>query len=94
MRLVRDTLYDGLPQARRLSCTDRTGEAIEASDPGRRLELAHHYFHALPAVDPALAVAHAARAAQQARELLAYEEAARLYETALQASGARAGRRA
>jgi tetratricopeptide (TPR) repeat protein len=87
--LVRDTLYDALPQARRLELHRVTGEAIEAisgDDPARLSELAHHFFHALPAVDPALAVDHAARAAQQSRELLAYEEAARLYENALRAS--------
>jgi tetratricopeptide (TPR) repeat protein len=90
--LVRDTLYDALPQARRLELHRATGEAIEAiagDDPARLSELAHHFFHALPAVDPELAVDHAARAAQQARELLAYEEAARLYENALQASALR-----
>jgi DNA-binding SARP family transcriptional activator len=90
--LVRDTLYDALPQARRLQLHREIGEAIEeraGSDPTRLSELAHHFFQALPAVDPAVAVAHAMRAAQQARELLAYEEAARLYETALRASALR-----
>jgi DNA-binding SARP family transcriptional activator len=87
--LVRDTLYDALPQARRLELHRLTGEAIEAlagSDPARLSELAHHFFHALPAVDAELAVAHARRAGRHARDLLAYEEAARLYELALEAT--------
>jgi len=87
--LVRDTLYDALAQGRRLELHRRIGEAIEAeaaADPARLSEVAHHFFQALPAVDPALTVTHATRAARHARELLAYEEAARLYEAALQAS--------
>ena len=90
--LIRDTLYDALPQARRLELHREIGTAIEAlagSDPTRLSELAHHFFQALPAVDPAVAVTHATRAAQQARDLLAYEEAARLYETALRAAALR-----
>jgi tetratricopeptide (TPR) repeat protein len=87
--LIRDSLYDSLPHARRLELHRRAGEAIEAlagaDAPAHLSELAHHYFRALPAVDADLAVAHARRAAEQAALLLAHEEAARLYETALQA---------
>jgi predicted ATPase len=91
--LVRDTLYDTLAPARRLDLHRRTGEAIEAvagPEPAARLsELAHHFFQALPAVDPDVAVGYARRAADQAGVLLAHEEAARLHETALHALGLR-----
>ena len=86
--LVRDTLFDGLSHGRRLELHRRTGEALEAlgGADGRNLsELAHHFFQALPDVDAAVAVRYAKLAAEQARLLLAHEEAARLYETALQA---------
>ncbi len=89
--LVRDTLYDALPHGRRLELHHRAGDAIETlagDDPRSRSEIAHHFFHALPAVDADVAVEHARRAAEQATLLLAHEEAARLLETALH--GARA----
>jgi tetratricopeptide (TPR) repeat protein len=87
--LVRDTLYDALPQARRLELHRRTGEALEAvagAGAGAHLsELAHHYYAALPAIDPDRVVEYARRAGDHAQSLLAHEEAARLYESALQA---------
>jgi len=86
--LVRDALYDALPQALRLDLHRHTGEALEevvGSDPSRLSEVAHHFFHALPAVDADVAVRYAGEAAAQAGTLLAHEEAARLYETALSA---------
>jgi DNA-binding SARP family transcriptional activator len=93
--LVRDTLYDALPQARRVDLHRRAGEAIEAlagADVSPYLsELAHHYFRALPGANPLLAVDYIRRAAQQATALLAHEEAARLYSTAVQALELRPG---
>jgi DNA-binding SARP family transcriptional activator/predicted ATPase len=87
--LVRDTLYDALPQTRRLELHRAAAESIEAMSgqdvTGRLSELAHHLFLALPAVDAATAVSYAHRAGDQAQSLLAHEEAARLYSTALQA---------
>jgi DNA-binding SARP family transcriptional activator len=87
--LIRDTLYDALPHARRLELHRRTGEALEELRAGESLEhlseLAHHYFHALPAGDADTAVAHARRAADQSQAVLAHGEAARLYRNALRA---------
>ena len=80
--LVRDTLYDALPHGRRLDLHRRAGEAIETlagDDPRSRSEIAHHFFHALPAVEPTVVVEHARRAAEEATLVLAHEEAARLY---------------
>jgi DNA-binding SARP family transcriptional activator len=92
--LVGDTLYDGLTQARKRELHHRAGEAIEelaGADVDEHLsELAHHFFRALPAVEPEKAVEYARRAGDRAEMLLAHEEAARLYETALQANGLRA----
>ena len=91
--LIRDTLYDALPAGRRLDLHRRTVDAIEAivgPDPAIRLsELAHHSFCALPLVDADVAVAYAQRAGAQASELLAHEEAARLYRSALDALASR-----
>jgi DNA-binding SARP family transcriptional activator len=87
--LVRDTLYDALPAGRRRELHAAAARAIEerAGDglDARLSELAHHLFRALPAVEPASVVDFARRAGDQAGALLAHEEAARLYETALQA---------
>ncbi len=87
--LIGDTLYDALPQGQRLELHRRAGEAIEATagaDIDARLsELAHHFFRALPAVDPDRVVEYARRAGDHAQAMLAHEEAARLYESALQA---------
>ena len=85
--LIRDALYDELTPARRLQLHARVGEALEAAhsgDAGAYLtELAHHFFAAVPAVSAGRAVGYARRAADQAAAQLAWEEAARLYATAL-----------
>jgi DNA-binding SARP family transcriptional activator len=87
--LIGDTLYDALPHARRLELHRAAGEATEAlagPDVDARLsELAHHFYRALPAVEPERVVEYARRAGDHAESVLAHEEAARLYETALQA---------
>jgi DNA-binding SARP family transcriptional activator len=87
--LIRDTLYDALPHARRLELHRRTAEALEEvrgpDNPDSLSELAHHYFQALPAVDADTAVAYARRAADQAKAVLAHGEAARVYRNALRA---------
>ncbi len=94
-QLIRDTLYDSLPQMRRLELHRSAGEAIEAlagTDVSPYLsELAHHFFHALPRAEPEVAVDYMRRAARQATALLAHEEAARLYASALQALELRSG---
>lgn len=64
---------------------------LERTDPGQHLaEIAHHRMAALPLGDPNPARDAGARAAVHALELLAYEDAARLYRWALDAA-ARAG---
>jgi DNA-binding SARP family transcriptional activator/tetratricopeptide (TPR) repeat protein len=87
--LIRETLYDQLTTPRRVQLHRRAGEALEAfyaEDPEPHLaELAHHFFEAAPGGDVGKALEYAQRAGERALELLAYEEAARLYELALQA---------
>jgi DNA-binding CsgD family transcriptional regulator len=85
--LVREVLYEGLPAARRVRLHGRVGEALEAADatdPGAHLaELAHHYVAAAPGGQVDRAVRVATLAGRRALELLAWEEAAELFERAL-----------
>jgi DNA-binding CsgD family transcriptional regulator len=89
--LVREVLYEGLPAARRMRLHGRVGRALEAvyaADPGPHLaELAHHFVEAAPASQElvARAVQTATLAGRHALELLAWEEAAGLFERALAA---------
>jgi eukaryotic-like serine/threonine-protein kinase len=84
--LIRDTLYEGLTTASRVRLHRRAVEALEAlygAEPGPFLaELTHH---SLKGRDFEKSLSYASRAADRAVALLAYEEAARLYETALDA---------
>jgi tetratricopeptide (TPR) repeat protein len=86
--LIRDTLYDDLTTPRRVLLHRRTAEALEdiyAGNPEPHLaELTHHYFEAAPGGDVDKALAYARRTAARSLELLAFEEAARFYELALQ----------
>jgi class 3 adenylate cyclase/tetratricopeptide (TPR) repeat protein len=86
--LVRDTLYEELPPSQRVRLHRQVGEALEEryrSDRDPHLaELAHHFGRAAPAGDVQKAVTYARRAGERAIQLLAYEEAARLFELALQ----------
>jgi integrase len=87
--LIRETLYEGLTTPRRVQLHRQVGNALEAlyaQDPEPHLaELAHHFFEAAPGGDADKALEYARRAGDRALEQLAYEEAARLYELALQA---------
>jgi eukaryotic-like serine/threonine-protein kinase len=89
--LVREVLHEGLPAARRLRLHGLVGEALEAvygADPGPRLaELAHHFVEAAPASEElaAKAVRVATLAGRRALEVLAWEDAAGLFERALAA---------
>jgi DNA-binding SARP family transcriptional activator len=82
--LIRDTLYEGLTTAHRVRLHRQAVGALEGlygDDAGRHLaELAHHAI-AANAFDKGLD--YARRAGDRALTLLAYEEAARFYETAL-----------
>jgi DNA-binding CsgD family transcriptional regulator len=85
--LVREVVYEGLPAARRVRLHGRVGEALEAvcaADPGPHLaELAHHFVAAAPGGQVARAVRAATLAGRRALDLLAWEEAASLFERAL-----------
>jgi DNA-binding CsgD family transcriptional regulator len=89
--LVREVLYEGLPAARRIRLHGRVGEALEVlyvADPQPHLaELAHHFVAAAPGGEEMVgrAVRVATAAGRRALELLAWEEAAALFERALAA---------
>lgn len=88
--LIRDTLYDQIPLSIRYELHGKAVavlEEIHAADVEAHLaELAHHAVEASAAGDGDRAVRYARRAADRAGALLAYEEASRLYELALEAS--------
>src|SRR5262249_13179494 len=82
--LIRDTLYDALTTARRVQLHRRVVAALEVlrmGEPESHLaELAHH---AIAGREFARGVDYARRAGDYALAQSGYEEAARLYETAL-----------
>jgi predicted ATPase/DNA-binding CsgD family transcriptional regulator len=89
--LVREVVYEGLSAARRIRLHGRVGAALEAvyaADPGPHLaELAHHFVAAAAGGEEMVgrAVRVATAAGRRALELLAWEEAAGLFERALAA---------
>ena len=87
--LIRQTLYEQLTTPRRVQLHRRAGEALEGlyrEDPEPYTsELAYHFFEAAAGGDVAKARDYAQRAGEHANRLLAYEEAARFFRTALQA---------
>jgi DNA-binding SARP family transcriptional activator/tetratricopeptide (TPR) repeat protein len=80
--LIRDTLYGGLTSARRIRLHRLALETLEAMH-GDDAELA---YHAIAGNDFAKGRESARRAGDRALALLAYEEAARLYDVALTAT--------
>lgn len=84
--LIRDTLYEGLTTARRVRLHRRAVEALETlygANSGPHLaELA---LHSIAGSDFENGLRYAWRAGDRGLGLLAYEEAARLYEMALEA---------
>jgi class 3 adenylate cyclase len=87
--LIRQTLYGELATPRRVRVHRRILAALEAEF-GVRLdahlaELAYHAYEAAPGGDVAKAVDYATRAGDTAMVRVAYEEAVRSYEMALQA---------
>jgi tetratricopeptide (TPR) repeat protein len=86
--LVRETLLEGLGTTRRVRLHRIAGETLERlyrDDPEPRLaEIAHHFLQAATEGGAERAVDYAARAAQRAVEQFSYEEAARLYERAIE----------
>jgi DNA-binding CsgD family transcriptional regulator len=89
--LVREVLYESLPAARRVRLHGLVGRALEATygvDSGPRLaELAHHFLEAAPGSEEmaARAVHAATLAGRRTLDLLAWEDAAALFERALAA---------
>jgi predicted ATPase len=85
--LIRDTIYDELTATRKLRLHRRAGEALEAlyaADLEPRLaELAQHFVAAASGGAADKALEYARRAGDRAARQLAYEEATRLYRTAL-----------
>jgi DNA-binding SARP family transcriptional activator len=87
--LVREVLYDELTAPRAMTLHRRVGESLQSIyaaelDP-HAAELAHHFSLAAPAGTASEAVRYATRAAERARDQLAYEESVRLFTTALHA---------
>jgi len=85
--LLRDALYGTLAPAARSALHARVAEALEAApaDEARLSALAHHYFQAAQAADPAKAVRYGCEAGERALRLFAFEEAAGHFERALAA---------
>jgi tetratricopeptide (TPR) repeat protein len=85
--LVRDAVYEGLPASERARLHLVVAQAIEARCAERPevhvAELAHHYAEAASLAGPGCALHYATRAAERSRDLLAYEDAAVHYESAL-----------
>ncbi len=86
--LVRETLYDDLPPARRLELHQKVGQLLESvysDDLGPHLtEIARHLYLAAPVGDAAAALEYVVRAGDHARALFAYEEATVHYRHALE----------
>ncbi|MBW3608008.1 MAG: AAA family ATPase [Actinobacteria bacterium] len=90
--LVRDTLLESLGATRRARLHLVVAEALEEAygddiEP-HLAEIAHHFLQAANEGGAGRAVAYAARAAERAVGQFAYEEAARLYERALDVAAA------
>ena len=84
--LVRECLALDLAPADRARIHLRAAEHLEARN-GQLVQIAHHRLAALPLGDPTTATQVATRAAELAVAQLAYEDAVRLYDQALAASG-------
>jgi tetratricopeptide (TPR) repeat protein len=87
--LVRDAVYDELSPSRRMQLHLLVGKSLErayAENLAPHLsELAHHFLKAAAGGGADKAVRYSREAADRAVRLLAYEEAVRLYESALRA---------
>ena len=86
--LIRETLYDEMLGLRRARLHLRIGEMLEqrrGADDGMTLaQLAYHFSEAGPGGAAVKALGYARRSAEHAAQLLAFEEAVRLYRLALQ----------
>jgi DNA-binding SARP family transcriptional activator len=86
--LVRDAIYHAIPPVERARLHRRVGEMLEqtyAADLDSHLgELSHHFVEAVSGGDAAKALDYTRRAGDRAQRLLAFEEAVRLYQLALE----------
>lgn len=89
--LVRATLYEDLPSTRRMELHRTVGAVLEdlfrANLDPHLAEIAHHLVQSAPLEGPERALDYSIRAAERARSVLAYEDAARLYARALELLG-------
>jgi tetratricopeptide (TPR) repeat protein len=85
--LIAETLYEQLSPACRTQLHRQVGEALERLvDADEHLaELAYHFFKAGSTADSEKAAGYAQRAGDRAMTILAYEEAARLYQMSMDA---------
>jgi tetratricopeptide (TPR) repeat protein len=86
--LMRDCVYERLAPSTRGALHAAVGAALEAGGPpdGDRLALlAHHFYEAARAGDPAKAIHYGCAAGEHALGVLAFEEAVRHFERALAA---------
>ena len=84
---MRDTFYAGPAPSRRQRLHLRAGAALEAvrsAGDAHAAELAHHYFAARHAGGAERALTYCLDAVQEASHVLAYEDAARQLERALE----------
>jgi predicted ATPase/DNA-binding winged helix-turn-helix (wHTH) protein len=91
--LIREVLYEKLSETRRIRLHSRIAEVLEGSSPADGLplaDLAYHFVQAASLNGYERAVDYATRAAREATQSLAHEEAAQFYEMALQALAHRA----
>ena len=87
--LIRDSLYDSIPAGTRRRLHRSAGEVLDSlyriEREAHLAELANHFFLAIPEADAENAVEYARRAGHVAVARLAFEEAARLFDMALEA---------
>jgi class 3 adenylate cyclase len=85
--LIRETLYDALPPARRRSLHRVVAEAIRGLGETREpyAEIAYHYCQSASPGDADAAIEYSRRAARTAEKSLAYEEAAHHLGNAIEA---------
>lgn len=86
--LIREVLYEKLSETRRIRLHSRIAEVLESTAPGNAVpvaDLAYHFVQAAPLNGYERAIEYATRAAGEATESLAHEEAAQFYELALEA---------
>lgn len=85
--LIQATLYESLPRGRQIALHAAVGAALERSSDvvaGEGLaEIAHHFLEAAPIGDTERAVVYARRAAEQATQMFAYNQAVSLYKRAI-----------